>query len=268
MPSFHTRNSRTVLLSQLVVKASSRDVEHFFRTLCPSRRIFDMAFLRHKNSGESKGMVYVEFESVDDAEDVLSLNGERFVFATGKVGLPCCVERAVDPNIPLVDPNEEEDRRKLEIAAERHARTVLVSNIDDSISGDDLGKIFGPLGDLQHIRIDEGGYGELLYGRAAEAKVAVQQLNGLTLVGKALRLRLAAGGEPSAGADVNKRRKTVGAENVNSSGGGEEANATTNHMVQADWTLEDRNFGGGYKLTAERRVQMMQNMQKHVEGGK
>ena len=32
--------------------------------------------------------------------------------------------------------------------------------------------------------------------------------------------------------------------------------------------MEDRNFGGGYKLTAERRVQMMQNMQKHVEGGK
>merc|ERR1711871_1629432 len=139
------------------------------------RYIYDMAFLRHQKTGESKGAVFVEFETVEGAEDALALSGERFIFASGQIGLPCCVERAVDLDLPIKDPDEEKARRDNELAVERHKRTVLVANIDDSISGEDLGKIFGPVGDLQHIRIEDGGHGELIYGRSKDAALAVAQ---------------------------------------------------------------------------------------------
>jgi hypothetical protein len=245
-----------VILSNIVVKAGTVDVLHFFEKAA-SCRVYDLAFLRHRRrNSESKGVCYVEFSNDEDVLKAVALNGTKFVFANGHVGLPCSVERCKHQAAPEPrSPNSGSTSSNPATGIEKQMRTVILKNVDPSVDDTDLKKIFASIGTIISIKMqNESNSGEILFGAPKEAETAVKQLNGLPLCGKPLTLSLAGGMDGSdefyhRPRNQKKGAKTKGEDGVSSA---------------MDWNLEDKNYGrtGGYKLTAARRTQMMKNMMK------
>ena len=82
------RDANCVFVSQLQVKASEDDVEFFFGLFCKVREV---ALIREKATGRSKGFGYVELETIDDVPKALMLSGLPFVWKDSTKGFPVVV---------------------------------------------------------------------------------------------------------------------------------------------------------------------------------
>ena len=69
-----TRDARTIFVSQLVVRASDRDVREFMEQIGP---VVDVQLIRDRSTLRSKGFGYVEFEDLDSVPKALLLNGQN-----------------------------------------------------------------------------------------------------------------------------------------------------------------------------------------------
>src|SRR4051812_32253655 len=69
------RDAKCVFVSQLQVKASEDDVELFFSSVCDVKEV---ALIKEKATGRSKGFGYVELATFDDVKNALLLSGLPF----------------------------------------------------------------------------------------------------------------------------------------------------------------------------------------------
>lgn len=83
------RDARCVLVTQLQVKATEEDVEFFFAAVC--EQVVEVALVKEKSTGRSKGFGYVELASLDDVKSALLLSGLPFLWRDGTKGLPITV---------------------------------------------------------------------------------------------------------------------------------------------------------------------------------
>ncbi|KAH9257355.1 hypothetical protein BASA81_004512 [Batrachochytrium salamandrivorans] len=83
------RDARCVLVTQLQIKATEEDVEFFFAAVC--EQVVEVALVKEKSTGRSKGFGYVELASLDDVKSALLLSGLPFLWRDGTKGLPITV---------------------------------------------------------------------------------------------------------------------------------------------------------------------------------
>ncbi|CAB10118.2 RNA-binding protein rsd1 [Schizosaccharomyces pombe] len=178
------RDRRTVFVSQLANRLTSRELYDFFEQAGPVR---DAQIVRDKISGRSKGVAYVEFCHEDSVQAAIALSGKRLL------GLPVIVQLT-----------EAEKNRKAREAAElaRAASAEIpfhrlcVSNIHFNLTDEDVKAIFEPFGDIEfvHLQRDDQnrskGFGYIQYRNPISARNALEKMNGFDLAGRNMRVCL------------------------------------------------------------------------------
>ena len=77
-----TRGERTVMATNVNVKASEKDVYQFFKTIGSIR---DIQIIRDARSGRSKGVAYVEFYQAQSVSAAMALSGQILMLQPVKV---------------------------------------------------------------------------------------------------------------------------------------------------------------------------------------
>ena len=84
-----TRGERTVMVTNVNLKAVEKDVYDFFRAAGPIR---DIQLIKDSRSGRSKGVAYVEFFQQEDVANACQLSGQILMLQPVRVQHQRCVE--------------------------------------------------------------------------------------------------------------------------------------------------------------------------------
>lgn len=193
-----TRDARTLFVSQLVVRASDRDIRAFFEQIGP---VADVRLIRDKQTGKSKGLGYVEFEDLDSVPKALLLNGQAFCMkhkACSCSGFPIAIKAS----------ECEKNYAAMAEAAGGSAnpqtleKRAYIGGLPKEVTEGDLKALAGMVGAVDKatiIRDDRGnsrGVAFVQFMDAATAGRAVSTLHGLDVGGSRVRVgRLSAMGD-------------------------------------------------------------------------
>lgn len=169
------RDLRTVFIAQVARKADERDLFAFF-TECG--KVTDVRIIKDTQTRRSKGIAYVEFESMDMCPAAVAKSGQIIC------GFPCIVQAS------QAEKNIAAKQEKLAAAQAEQPARVQVSNLHKDIGQDDLQALFSPFGQVvsASIQRDHGpaNSGMVTFKALAEAQKAVAHLNGFDLAGMQL----------------------------------------------------------------------------------
>jgi len=191
------RDTRTCFAYNLSTKSDERDIFKFFMK---AGDVTDVRIIYDRNRPISKGMAYVEFQDKASIPKALELTGETLR------GQKVMVKHS-------------EAEKNIAWEAEQAAKGVtgkgkrgggdgtqqtgpcalFVAGLHEGLAEEDVKAVFEPFGALDAIEISRDGNGQsnghgiVRYREWAHAMLAVSQLNGLELVGQALKISVAAG---------------------------------------------------------------------------
>lgn len=196
------RDACTVLVTQLPVRATSRDIATYF-SQCGTVR--DVRLVKDRGASVSKGFAYLEMETAEQATACLRLTGALF-----------------QGRSLLVQPTQNE-RNRAEEAKKAMLGTptsvgggaggtgggggggaggsskVYVGSLHFGVNEDALRAIFSPFGRVLEVVIHREttgvsrGFGFVTFATAQEARRAINDLNGLEVLGRPIKV-----GEPKA----------------------------------------------------------------------
>eukprot|EP00871_Galdieria_phlegrea_P005401 jgi/Galph1/5862/GphlegSOOS_G4452.1 len=211
-PDFE-RDLRTIFVWQLAQKVTEKDVYDFFSA---AGKVRDIRMIIDKRSGRHKGAAYVEFYYKEAIPSAMRLAGQQL----------CGYPVAIKPS--EAEKNIAAEMAAREAAAAQQARLaelqewsggdtspiylhdgskgsnpltftkLYVGSIHFSISEDDLRTIFEPFGEVVSLQLHRDpetgrsrGFGFVQFKKHEDAKKALDQLNGLDLAGRPLKIGLA-----------------------------------------------------------------------------
>ncbi|KAL8380782.1 hypothetical protein RB595_005189 [Gaeumannomyces hyphopodioides] len=180
------RDRRTVFVQQLAARLRTKELHEFFEQAGP---VAAAQIVKDRVSNRSKGVGYVEFKSEESLPAALQLTGQKLA------GIPV-----------IVQPTEAEKNRQVRTTENSNANgaqqnsvlfhRLYVGNIHFSITEPDLRTVFGPFGELRFVQLqkdDNGrsrGYGFVEYNDPANAREALEKMNGFDLAGRPIRVGL------------------------------------------------------------------------------
>ncbi|KLU89496.1 RNA splicing factor Pad-1 [Magnaporthiopsis poae ATCC 64411] len=180
------RDRRTVFVQQLAARLRTKELHEFFEQAGP---VAAAQIVKDRVSNRSKGVGYVEFKSEDSLAAALQLTGRKLA------GIPV-----------IVQPTEAEKNRQVRTTENSNSNgtqqnsvlfhRLYVGNIHFSITEPDLRTVFGPFGELRFVQLqkdDNGrsrGYGFVEYNDPANAREALEKMNGFDLAGRPIRVGL------------------------------------------------------------------------------
>ncbi|KAI8097962.1 uncharacterized protein B0P05DRAFT_460906 [Gilbertella persicaria] len=179
------RDRRTVFVTQLAARLTRRELEDFFNQ---AGRVREATIITDRNSRKSKGCGYVEFYEEVSVQNALALSGQKLL------------------GIPVIVQMSEAEKNRLAMQAQRHAmglsqepayQRLYVGSLHFSLTEDDVRQIFEPFGPLDFVNLHKGnetgrskGFGFIQYKNAADAKNALEKMNGFELAGRNLKVGL------------------------------------------------------------------------------
>ncbi|KAF8417124.1 RNA splicing factor [Tirmania nivea] len=177
------RDRRTVFVQQLAARLRTKELVAFFEKAGPVK---EAQIVKDRVSGRSKGVGYVEFKDEASVPKAIQLTGQRLL------GIPI---------IAQLTEAEKNRQARVDQAAQKDANTVpfhrlYVGNIHFSITENDLRHVFEPWGELEFVQLqkEEGGrsrgYGFVQYRDPAQAREALEKMNGFDLAGRPIRVGL------------------------------------------------------------------------------
>jgi RNA-binding protein 39 len=194
------RDQRTVFAYNLSTKADEREIYKFFSKVGV---VQDVRVIYDRNTPRSKGMAYVEFAEKDTVAAALATTGQMLRNQVVMVKSSeaekniaweeAQVQKKADAAVPAGDAEADGGVGVGEVGAEVTCK-LQVAGLHPNISEDDLRAVFEPFGETDLITIQRDaagaslGSGNVQYKQAAHAALAITQLNGLELVGQALRV--------------------------------------------------------------------------------
>ncbi|KAL1929851.1 hypothetical protein VTP01DRAFT_1005 [Rhizomucor pusillus] len=168
------RDRRTVFVTQLAARLTSRELEEFFSQ---AGRVRDARIIADRNSRRSKGVGYVEFYQEESVQNALAMSGQKLL------GIPVLVQMS------------EAEKNRYAMQAEKQA--LYVGSIHFSLTEDDLRQIFEPFGPLEYVNLHKDpetgrskGYAFIQFKHAADGKQALEKMNGFDLAGRPLKVGL------------------------------------------------------------------------------
>lgn len=208
------RDTRTVFAYNLSTKADERNIYEFFSQAGP---VLDVRIIYDRNTPRSKGMAYVEFADQDSVPNGLALTGQvlknqvvmvksseaekNIAWEAQQAQKQMGMGTAPVANVPAAAPaNTTLNVNAAAMSGGVGPCKLYVGGLHPNIQTNDLKAIFEPFGmtDFITIQKDEGGrnqgYGFVQYRLTQNAMLAINQLNGLELVGQALKVSIATTG--------------------------------------------------------------------------
>ncbi|CAH2243124.1 RNA-binding protein 39 isoform X2 [Pararge aegeria] len=175
------RDLRTVFCMQLSQRIRAKDLEEFFSSV---GKVRDVRLITCNKTRRFKGIAYIEFKDAESVPLALGLTGQKLL------GIPIIVQHTqaeknrVGNTLPNLAPKTSNGPTRL-----------YVGSLHFNINEDMLRGIFEPFGKIDHIQLmtdpDTGkskGYGFLTFHHAADAKKAMEQLNGFELAGRPMKV--------------------------------------------------------------------------------
>ncbi|KAI9481240.1 MAG: hypothetical protein EXX96DRAFT_480892 [Benjaminiella poitrasii] len=178
------RDRRTVFVTQLAARLTTRELEDFFSQ---AGRLREATIIKDRNSGRSKGCGYVEFYEEETVQNALALSGQKLL------------------GIPIIVQLSEAEKNRLALQAQRNAlnaseptyQRLYVGSLHFSLTDNDVRQIFEPFGPLDFVNLHRDtetgrskGFGFIQYKNSADAKQALEKMNGFELAGRPLKVGL------------------------------------------------------------------------------
>lgn len=181
---------------QLNSRVTSRDIESFFSDIGPVREvrlIMDSKTRRHK------GIAYIEFDDTTSAAKALALNGQKFL------GAPMTIQSALTDRSKLdwgsaSVPSHTSGHHSSSHSSSRgnlppDSYRVYVGSLHPGITEDMLRSLFEPFGPILRLELMRDrstnmsrGYAFITFANIDDGQYAVQNLDGLELGGKPIRV--------------------------------------------------------------------------------
>ncbi|XP_068620771.1 RNA-binding protein 39 [Battus philenor] len=175
------RDLRTVFCMQLSQRIRAKDLEEFFSSV---GKVRDVRLITCNKTRRFKGIAYIEFKDAESVPLALGLTGQKLL------GVPIIVQHTqaeknrVGNTLPNLAPKTSNGPTRL-----------YVGSLHFNITEDMLRGIFEPFGKIDHIQLmtdpetgKSKGYGFLTFHHAADAKKAMEQLNGFEIAGRPMKV--------------------------------------------------------------------------------
>eukprot|EP00698_Gefionella_okellyi_P019171 TRINITY_DN583_c0_g1_i1.p1 TRINITY_DN583_c0_g1~~TRINITY_DN583_c0_g1_i1.p1 ORF type:complete len:369 (+),score=100.28 TRINITY_DN583_c0_g1_i1:534-1640(+) len=233
----YDRDLRTVMLFKLHPKVTEHVLWEFFSEKVG--KLADARLIVDRISKKSKGIGYVEFAERGSVTKALAMSGIN-LFGMNMIIQPSQAEknRAAGVTAPTAT------------AMSSGPTKLYIGNLHEALQDDDLREIFAPFGAIEGVNLvldpSDGsrnkGFGFVQFRRPEDARKALQQINGLEVAGKALRVGIVS--------------ETDGMRQSGSGGGG-------GYYSTGGRDLDDEDADGGLRLSATSRAMLMAKMQRH-----
>jgi len=171
------RNKRTVFTANVHPKVEEFEVFEFFSE---AGKVVDIQLLRDPRSFRSKGLCYIEFEDVKSVQIALSLSGRQLG------GFPIVVQLTqAEKNIAA--------QIAQDMANSQRSLILKVKNLAKEMREEDLQPVFAAFGDVSEIYLRRSSDGKTREGyvefvKSSEGIAAMQQLNGLEILGQKMKV--------------------------------------------------------------------------------
>ncbi|KAK0706759.1 CC1-like family splicing factor [Lasiosphaeria miniovina] len=182
-PTEDERDRRTVFVQQLAARLRTKELKEFFEKAGP---VAEAQIVKDRVSNRSKGVGYVEFKSEESVVAALQLTGQKLL------GIPVIVQMTEAEKNRQVRTTEPTNNHPNSIPFHR----LYVGNIHFSITEQDLQTVFEPFGELEFVQLQKDdnarsrGYGFVQFRDAAQARDALEKMNGFDLAGRPIRVGL------------------------------------------------------------------------------
>lgn len=178
-----TKDQRTIVVSQLVMRAEESDLLQYFKK--KGFRVKDVILLRDKRTGRHKGIAYLELGKLEHVPQALKLNSQVPDFQR----FPILVKASE------AEKNDVGSGGGIVGAKRVEAQKVYLGSIDRNVTQQQLFAIFSQFGELEKVllQIDPNtslsrGFAFLSYKDPKVANLAIQVMSGQVLAGRALPL--------------------------------------------------------------------------------
>ncbi|KAG2196960.1 hypothetical protein INT46_004459 [Mucor plumbeus] len=179
------RDRRTVFVTQLAARLTTRELEDFFNQ---AGRLREAKIITDRNSRKSKGVGYVEFYEEVSVQNALALSGQKLL------GIPVMVSLSEAEKNRLA---LQAQRNAMGLSAEPTYQRLYVGSLHFSLTDDDVRQIFEPFGALEFVNLHKDpetgrskGFGFIQYKNGDDAKQALEKMNGFELAGRNLKVGL------------------------------------------------------------------------------
>jgi RNA-binding protein 39 len=151
---------------------NERDLFEFFSHV---GRVEDIRLIRDQRTQKSKGLCYVEFWDKESVSKAVTLTGQLLG------GYPISISITLAPKVSTTTIVET-------------SMKLYVGQLHENVTESDLKPVFAAFGDLDFIDIHKDsdgvskGFGFVQYKSEADARAAMEALNGLKIAGKAIKV--------------------------------------------------------------------------------
>eukprot|EP01068_Selenidium_serpulae_P009940 Selendium_serpulae@DN5357_c0_g2_i1.p1 len=244
------RDDLTVLILNLSLKATERDVWTFFSKHCGKVR--DIQVIRDQRSGKSKGVGYVEFYTQEAVLKAMSMSGQMVL------GQPIKVQASQAEKNRAARVAKQQQAEQLEGGPMRIYVGGLVDSLNN-ITEQELSELFRPFGDISGVDLHKDpctgrckGYAFIQFKRAQDAREAMASMNNMELAGRQIRVGYATdssnrGNNQTASAALQQNQLQM--------------NLAQQALDLADGERLDDD-GGGFLSGASTRIALMQKLQR------
>eukprot|EP00727_Mastigamoeba_balamuthi_P007534 m51a1_g3400 putative rna-binding protein 39-like (836) ;mRNA; f:542121-545641 len=176
------RDSRTVFAFNLPLKAVDRDIRAWFEK---AGKVADVRLITDRNSRKSKGVGYIEFETMDSVPRALALSGQQMNGQTVMVQLTQAEKNRAAATTAVAPP------------VTTGPTKIHIGNLPPNISEADIKAIFALFGDIESVVLptdtdgSSKGLAVVQYRKNEEARKAIQNANGVEVAGRALKVSFA-----------------------------------------------------------------------------
>ncbi|KAH8599630.1 linker between RRM2 and RRM3 domains in RBM39 protein-domain-containing protein [Bisporella sp. PMI_857] len=178
------RDRRTVFVQQLAARLRTKELIKFFEKVGPVK---EAQIVKDRVSEDRKGIVgYVEFKNEESVPAAIQLTGQKLL------GIPIIAQLTEAEKNRQVRNPEATGNNPNSIPFHR----LYVGNIHFSITESDLQNVFEPFGELEFVQLqkeEQGrsrGYGFVQFRDPAQAREALEKMNGFDLAGRPIRVGL------------------------------------------------------------------------------
>lgn len=199
MNNAFNKDQRTIFVTQLVMRTTSRDIRRFFRRTVQAK-VNDVELLQDKVTGKHKGCAYVEMKTMEDVSKALNVSGQppdfqRFPIlvkpseaeknylipassaTVTMMGSKASAGPIIGPNGQLIE-----------------SQKVYVGSLDPSITQDHLYACFSQFGVLNKVSLQvdpssgiSKGFAFLSFRDPKEANLAIQTMSNQVLAGRCMK---------------------------------------------------------------------------------
>ena len=200
--SEHSKDQRTVFVSQLVMKATSKDIKHYFKKKVGCG-VKEVILLRDRRTNRHKGCAYVQFRSIEDVGKAVEASGQQPDFqrfpilvkaseAEKNYIIPASsstvTSQMIGGNKKAYVPLLDKDGRMIE------SQKVYVGSLDHSVSEEHLFAVFSQFGQLEKVSVQmdpttrqSRGYAFLSFRDPKDANLAIQAMASQVLAGRPMK---------------------------------------------------------------------------------